>query len=100
MQFDLRADTEWIRRAAATLDEAGHAFLSTGPVGCSTVVAHGSLGGSAEAGSVVRVVNLRSGQADGAAAQLSSVAAGLADRLRLTADKFDSLEAVSRPGRK
>jgi hypothetical protein len=95
--FQLEADTEWIRRAAATLDEAARdlslsAHINTVGVGI------GSLGNSAEATTAAGLVNLRAGQADEASAALRAISSGLAARLMLTADALDRTDDALRPG--
>lgn len=93
---DLQVDTAWIRRAAATLDDCGRGF-SAGHHGPALVISS-SLGHSSAATVVTGLLNLRSGQAQDAAVQLTSVSIGLADRLRHAASEFDRYEAAIRPG--
>src|ERR1700712_3321071 len=62
VSFRLEADTEWIRRAAATLDEAAR-DLPPPADGSTVAVGVGSLGSSAEAAATVGLINLRAGQA-------------------------------------
>jgi len=95
--FDLEVDTEQIRRAAATLDEAARQFAAS-PDACPPAAAAGSLGESAQAVSVLGLVNLRCAQARDAANQLSSITVGLAAKLRFAADAFERSEAAHAPG--
>jgi hypothetical protein len=99
-QFDLEADTGWIRRAAATLDQTARGFLYPADLIGAPGVGDGSLGRSAEAGAAVRLINLRSGQAADAAAQLSAISTGLAGKLRVAADQMDLIEAAIGLGHK
>lgn len=91
--FDLDVDTTWIRRAAGTLREAAQGFRGPDPLAASVTAEQ--LGGSAQASGVAQLVNLRSDQTRAAAAQLSSIAAGLADKLDLAADSLDRAEAAT-----
>ncbi len=93
-QLDLQVDTEWIRRAAATLGEAARGLRAAADRTCTPSVLPGALGGSPDADAVVRLVNLRTTQAGEAAAQLGSIGAGLAARLVVAADRFDECESA------
>ncbi len=86
-QFDLDVDTTWIRRAAASLEDAAHGFGQSNA--SAPQVGAEQLGQSAQAAAVAGLLNLRAEQCVDAAAQLSSIAAGLATRLRVAADAFD-----------
>ena len=97
MPFRLEADTQWIRRAAATLDEAARDLSS--PTDTSAVaVGVGSLGDSAGGTAAAGLVNLRAAQAHEAGAALRAISSGLAARLRLTADALDGSDDALRPG--
>lgn len=88
---DLQVDTEWIRRAAATLEEAGRRWSSAAP-GAAPAPAGGALGDDAGSAAAARLVGLRCLQAQQAAQQLAAVAAGLSQKLVHSADTFDRTE--------
>lgn len=93
--FDLEVDTDWIRRSAATLEGVAARFRAVPPANGPAVHAAG-LGGSADAEQVAALINLRGAQVDDAAVQLGAVAAGLAGRLRVSAEQFDRVERAIR----
>lgn len=88
---DLQVDTEWIRRAAATLQHSGHAFAAAAP-GSAPAPGNGALGDDAGAVVATGLVGLRCLQAQQAAQQLAAVATGLAQRLIGCAETFDRLD--------
>ncbi len=92
-QFDLDVDTAWIRRAAEELDGTARDFLPADHAGQRVLATH--LGGSAQAEAAAVLVNLRMEQAQDAAAQLSSIAAGLAANLRVVADTLERAETLT-----
>lgn len=96
-RLDLDVDTSWIRRAAATLEETAHGFRSVAAPDGDGPVVDGTLGQSPSAASAAALVNLRTAGAGDAAAQLGSIAAGLADRLTAAADDFDRAELAVTP---
>jgi hypothetical protein len=96
-QPDLQVDTAWIRRAAASLDDCGRDF-SAGHHGSSVVISSSSLGLSTAAIALTGLLNLRCGQAEDAAVQLTSVSVGLSAQLRHAASEFDRYEAAIRLG--
>lgn len=91
MQFQLEADTEWIRRAAATLDEAARDLSLSADSG-TVAVGVDSFGDSADAMATAGLLNLRTGQAGDATAAVRAIASGLAARLRVAADALDAAE--------
>ncbi len=97
MQFQLEADTDWIRRAAATLDEAAR-DLSPSGYGGAAAVGVDSFGDSTEAMATVGLVNLRAEQASEATAAIRAISSGLAARLRAAADALDATEDGVRQG--
>lgn len=87
----LQVDTEWIRRAAATLEHTGRIWAAAAP-GPAPAPGSGGLGDDAGSAMVARLVGLRCLQAQQAAQQLASVAAGLSQKLAHSADTFDRAE--------
>ncbi len=94
-QFDLDVDTTLIRRAAVTLDRTAAGFGGSGPSGA--MVSPGQFGPSEQAAVVAGLINRRTQQAVDAASQLSSIAAGLATKLRVAADAFDRADPALGP---
>jgi hypothetical protein len=99
-QFGLEVHTEWIRLAAATLDQAAADLRSIQVVGAGAPIPADALGGSADAADVARLVNRRSGQGLEAAAQLTAIALGLSERLVAAAVRFERCEAALAGGAK
>jgi len=88
---DLQVDTDWIRRAAATLQRTGEQF-SPGTGGPLPSVGSYSLGTSAAAIEVVELVIRRGSQARDAATALAVIATTIGDNLLRTASLFEHLE--------
>ena len=90
-QPDLQVDTEWIRRAAATLEETGRTWTAVAP-GSAPTPNSAALGEDAGSAATARLVGLRCLQAREAVRQLASVAAGLSQQLLHSAETFDRAE--------
>ena len=92
--WDLELDTDWIRRAADSIQDASGAFSRGDGDGIFAPLSMDGLGPSGAASAVAALVNTRNAQAHAAAAQLQAVAAGVAAGLRDAAAHFDRVEAA------
>lgn len=93
-----QVDTDWIRRAADTIQQTGRALSACSRQGPVAGLPAGSLGPTATAAEVVDLIKLRDLQAQDATTQLALIATTLGENLRTTAERFERQEAALATG--
>jgi hypothetical protein len=91
---DFQVDTDWIRRAADTIQQTGSALSACSRHGPAASVHSASLGPAATAAEVAELIMLRDRQAQDAAAQLAVIATTLGENLSTAAERFERQEAA------